>query len=516
VSRTITAAERSYVASLRSGHFSKLEIQDADGVYRDYTTYLKTDWFTGATIEESQDQSTMTLNATLLRSTGTLSLSPFNAASLVNRNGAGSYATAIDAWRKWKLSVAVCRAGYPPTGTDWKEMCQGRIDTIEWSGELITITGRGEEAVLLDFWIATERSYGSGGGVAIETTIQSQIDDNLGSAVYTLSTPVSPSYLMQPWTQKKDRLFPSITAVSDLPGFVTRFRYDSSNVFRLTLFQPNRSATPGSEVWTVGADEITAYRKIAIDKQGIRNFIKGRYAHPTLGTQTVISPWQAGVGTVSCAAGVATFSSSQAAFIKTTGSKTEIIVAGISYTVNTFNGTTGATLVSQLSTGGVPTFGATAFTLHDTISGSGNGSTSSIDRFGRNDLEIDLSFQTQVTDGTKAQAMMDAIRSDTEFPPCEQEIELPGFWFVQLHDYGRFLANGVHYDSDLYAAVTRIRHDITDGTIKTTLGLRGKPSSKYTGWRYIARATGSVGRSHRRNDALLWNRRRDVGHSQRV
>jgi hypothetical protein len=490
--RTITAAERATVAALHVGHYSKFEVQDADGVYRDYTQYLNTDWFTGATISESQDQSTMTLNATLLKQTGTLSLSPFRSDSLVNRNAGGSYANAIDAWRKWKLSVAVMREGYPPTGSDWKELCQGRIDVIEWSGDQIIITGRGEEAVLLDFWIAAERQYGSVGGIAMETTLQSQMDDNIGAAVYSLFTPVSPGYLMQPWTQPKDRLFSSMVAVSDKVGDVLRMRYDASNVQRLTLFAPNRTASPGSEVWTLGPAEYTAIRKIAIDKQGIRNFIKIRFAHPTLGTQTVIYPHQAGVGTVSCAAGVATFSNSQAAFIKTTGSKTEIIVGGIAYTINTFNGTTGATLIPQLATGGLPTFSATAFTLHDTVSLSGTGSTASLDRFSRNDLEIDLAFTTQVTDPTKAQAMADAIGSDTEFPPVEQEIETSGFWFVQLHDYGRFLANGVDSDVDLYAAVTSIRHEIANGTIKTTIGVRGKPSSKYAGWRFIkgAQSTG--------------------------
>lgn len=479
-----TESERDEVSALRSQHYAKFEIQDADLVYRDYTQYFRTDWLTQASIEESIDQSTMTLNATLLRQSGTLSLSPFIAASLINRNSLGSYATAIDAWRKWRLSVAVRPEGYPPTGSDWKEMCQGRIDRIEWSGENIIITGRGEEAVLLDFWIAAERQYGSVGGIAMETTLQTQMDDNIGASVYPLYTPVSPSYLMLPWTQPKDRLFPSMVAVADKAGHVLRFRYDSLDAFRLTLFKPNRTAVPGNEVWSIGANEILNYTKVGIDKQPIRNFIKIRFVHPTLGTQTVISPWQAGVGTVSCAAGVATFSNTQASIIKTVGSKTEIVVGGIAYTINTFNGTTGATLIPQLATGGLPTFGASPFTLSDTVSGSGNGSTASIDRFGRNDLEMDLAFTTQVTDPTKAQAMADAVRSDTEFPNLEQQFECLGFWFVQLHDYGKFLANGVHYDQDQYGGVTSIRHDIANGTIRSTIGVRGKPSGKYTGWRY--------------------------------
>src|SRR3954466_14823225 len=114
MARTFTVSERAAAAALLSGHYSKWEVQDADGVYRDYTSYLRTDWFTGATLEDSIDSNTVRLNATLLRQSGTLSLSPFRSDSLVNRNALGSYAAAIDAWRKWKVSVAVMRAGYPP------------------------------------------------------------------------------------------------------------------------------------------------------------------------------------------------------------------------------------------------------------------------------------------------------------------------------------------------------------------------------------------------------------------
>lgn len=62
----------------------------------------------------------------------------------------------------------------------------------------------------------------------------------------------------------------------------------------------------------------------------------------------------AGVGTVSAVAGTLTFTNSQAGAI-VVGYK--IIVAGVSYTILTFNGTTGATC------SGAPTFGASAFTI---------------------------------------------------------------------------------------------------------------------------------------------------------
>ena len=124
------------------------------------------------------------------------------AASALNLT-TGSYATKLDVWRKYKLSTAVMPYGYPPTGTDWKEICQGRVDTINVGDEQIQITGRSEEAVLLDCWVQTEKSYGSVGGIAMETVLQSMLDDNLGAGTITLYCPVSPGYLMNTWTQPK-------------------------------------------------------------------------------------------------------------------------------------------------------------------------------------------------------------------------------------------------------------------------------------------------------------------------
>lgn len=488
MSRTITTAERGYTQGLRPQSYGKLEITDSTGAWVDVSTGLRNiDWLNALTLEENIDQSTWRLSGSLLRNAGTLSLAPFRSDSLINLPG-GSYATMLDLWRKWRASVAVMAPGYVPTSTDWKELAQGRIDIIDVqdSPPAIQIIGRGEEAVLLDKWIPTERQYGSVGGIAMETVIQSMLDDNLGAGVVTLYTPVSPGYNMNVWTQQKGNLFPALQAVAEKAGFVLRYRYDASNVFRFTLYKPNRTATV--EDWAIGPSEYIAVPLNRIDISGVRNFIKLRFVDPTLGTQTVIYPHMAGTGTVTCAAGAATFSSSQAGVLK---NGSEIIVAGIPYTVSAFSGTTTCTLLSQLATGGVPTFGASAFTAHDTLSGAGF--TTSLSRFGRRDMEVDLSFTTQVNSGTKAQGMCDAIGGDLEFPNLEQQFEGIGWWFIQVHDYGRFYANGTHYDTDQYGGVTSITHLISQATVKSTVGARGKPSGAYINWRFLGDATAPSG-----------------------
>lgn len=479
MSRVFTAADRSAASALRLGTFAKLEITDSTGAWVDVSTGLqRVDWLNSVTISDAIDRNAAQLSGSLLRDTGTLSLSPFRSDSLLNQVG-GSYATMLDLWRRWRCSTATMREGYPPTGDDWKGLAEGRIDIIDIQDE-IQISGRSEEAVLIDKWIDCERQYGSGGGIAMETVLQSMLDDN-GIAV-TLYCPVSPGYNMNAWTQPKDSLYSAMAAVAAKAGCVLRYRYDSAGTYRLTLFKPNRTATV--EDWALGPWEYTALPQCKIDKTGIRNFIKLRYAHATLGTQTVIYPHMAGTGTVACVAGAATFSSSQAGVLQ---NGANVIIAGIPYTVSAFSGTTTCTLLSQLSTGGIPTFGASAFTAHGTL--SGGGLTTSITRFGRVDMEIDLSFDSQVNDATNAQAMCDAVGSDMEFPNLEQQFETPGFWFVQLHDYGRFYANGVQYDTDQLAGITSIVQDLRGGTVKSTLGARGKPAGRYTQWKALGQNT---------------------------
>jgi hypothetical protein len=476
MAHTFTAAERAAVAAGRLAAFSKLEIQDSDGSRRDVSTgLLGVDWLNAMTTYDEIDTNAATISGSLLRNTRLLSLSPFRSDSLVNRNAGGSYATTLDLWRKYWVSVAVMPQGYAPSGADWKEIQQGRIDVLDIRDDDIALTGRSEDAVFLDCWIAVERQYGSGGGVAAETVLQQMLDDNLGtgranvgSSGYTVYTPVSPAVNIPTFTQQVGSLGAALVAVAEqAKGYIFRFRYDSAGTYRPTFFAPNRTATPGMEVWTLGPWEVTGYKKCSIDLTGMRNVVKLSYADPTLGKQTVYSPKN--TGTVVCAAGAATFSTSQAGVI-VNGSV--IVAHGTSgaFVVSAFSGTTTCTLTAI--GGGTPTFSASNW-----------GTSTSLTQYQKRvDLEIDLSAQTQVTTSAGAQGVADAVQQDKSFPNLTQQIETLGFWFLQLYDYGKFYANGQHYDADQYGGVTSIQHQLAQGSIVTTLGAAGKPAGRYTKW----------------------------------
>lgn len=482
--RTFTADERAAVQGQTLDCYARFEIEDPDGTRRDVTGGLRNstdDWLNEVTISDDIDANTPSLSGSLLREIGlsTLSLAPFRSDSLVNRNGLGAYAPALDLWRKWWVSAAVVPKGFPPQSTDWRELAQGRMDEIDVQGDKseISISGRGEEAVFIDGWISVERHYSG----PAETVLQQILDDNLGtgranvgSSGYTIYTPVSPLYVFNDFPLPVGNLWEGMSSVAEKPAFVLRFRYDASNVNRLTFFKPNRTATV--EDWSLGPDEYLSISQNRIDIRDIRNVAKITYADSTAGKSVVYSPKN--TGTVSCTAGAATFSTSQAGVI---ANGSVIFVHGVSgcFVVSAFNGTTGCTLATV--GGGSPTFSASNW-----------GTNASLTQYKKRvDIEIDLSSQTQVTNGTAAQGFADAVVSDTQFPNLEQEVLTYGFWFAQLRDYGKFLANKVHYDTDQLGGVVRIAHRMAGGTIKSTLGLRGKPAGRYNNW-FLLSANGPI------------------------
>lgn len=415
MARTFTTDERNTVAASRYAHTAKLEITDSDGTWRDVSTSLDTpDWFNDATLTEQIDSNTVTLTATLLRDTGTLSLAPLRTDSPINRNAAAAYAPMLDVRRRWRLSVSVTAPGATPA---WKELASGYIDRIDVDGDTPTIrvTGRGMEAPILDAQIRVVRSYCTSGALPVETVIQQVLDDTLGtgaddtlggqatpySSGITLSTPTySPTfYINQGYRPATGNLMEALTQLAQLAGMVLRYRYDASDVNRLTLLTVNRN--PSAPDWSIGGTEYTAIPVNAIDLTGVRTLIDLYYVDASLGQQHVTSP--------------------------STGTSDALTLYGTRY------------------------------------------------------MRVDVAGSVTL-DSTSAQAMADAMRADLELPPLEQQIVSPGLWFVQLYDYGQFVANGIHYDQDQYGGVTGITQAMTGGTLMTTVSARGKPAGRYRTW----------------------------------
>lgn len=109
--------------------------------------------------------------------------------------------------------------------------------------------------------------------------------------------------------------------------------------------------------------------------------------------------------------------------------------------------------------------------------------STSISRFGRRWMEIDLADDSDIDTATEAQDLASACLSDLSVPDAEQEIETLFFWPVMLGDYYTYTANGVHYDVDQDWAVSGFRHVLRDNTQRTYIQARGKPLGQYANWR---------------------------------
>ena len=95
---------------------------------------------------------------------------------------------------------------------------------------------------------------------------------------------------------------------------------------------------------------------------------------------------------------------------------------------------------------------------------------------------------SQINTATQATAMCQAVLADLKDPKAEHEIEMHFDWRIELCDLLKFLANGVHYNSDQSEAVVTITHKLTNTSHRTTVRTRGEPAGQYFGW--LARGVG--------------------------
>ncbi len=295
--RTLTSAQRTTVSASALDIYAKLEITDADGAWKDVSTALSTpDWFNSCQITESIDQNTCSFSAELLRDAGSLSLAPLREDSTINRNSVPVYAPMLDLHRQWRVSVAVMGDGVAASG--YKEIGKGYVDSIDVNDQrpTIQVAGRGLEAALLDQEIDVEAVYSASSTSSLETVIQQVIDANWNvsyGAAPTVYVPVPTGFVINKYTQQKQNLMAALQALAETKGAVLRYRYDSADVNRLTLFVPNREATAGSEVWTIGPTEYLGLPLNRLDITGVRNYVTVNYTGGL-----VISPFSSTSGSI--------------------------------------------------------------------------------------------------------------------------------------------------------------------------------------------------------------------------
>lgn len=410
MARTFTVGQRTAIGSGHYNAYAKVELMDSEGNWRDVSSYFDADHFNRAVLRRSVDDNCWRLTLELTREALGTSLSPLMESSEANRDSMDDYAPFLDPSRQWRAYCAILAHGATLVGGDWELLCQGTYGkiNIQSPSPIIRLTGRDLGASLLDCYIDEERWYGDNDNpIAMEDVIQQLLDDNLGVGAITLDTPVSPSFVMNRFNIKDMNLMAAVNLVAAKAGFVVGYRFDASDNFKLTLYEPNREAVAddGEEDWELGPDEYLAVPDAEIDDSGVRNYI-------------IVHYWDE------------------------SANKVLPIIAQDADSIARFGGPHG--LPRRMA--------------------------------------IDLSEDTNVTTAARATAFAEAVLADLKTPPFTHQVVATGFWIAELGDWGKFLANDIHYDVDQFAAVTAIEHVIENGNLKTTLNVGGQPRGRYRTW----------------------------------
>jgi hypothetical protein len=254
---TLATGERVGIAASTVTHGVRVEVQDADGVWQDWSAYLMdgTDW------GESVDQPVSQARIILRRAEGMSSLAPLMTTSPLNVDGLSHYAPAIDIGRGVRLLTSVSAFAE-------REVFIGRIDDVAWESDPIVIDCSDLGAWLMDTQIEAETSYGD--GTALEDVIQGVVDDSPSGIISpVLYVPSSPGFVLPNKSVARNKVLLAIRELASWTGRDVRFRYDASDVSRLTLTDPDRARDTVD--FTVGPDEYRDVRRLSLSIANIRN-----------------------------------------------------------------------------------------------------------------------------------------------------------------------------------------------------------------------------------------------------
>lgn len=287
--RTLTAAESAALDAAVRQNGIKVEIQNGDGTWIDYSDRLIGGGFsrsenqsiTSVAIELRRDKSPVTAN----------SLAPFMEGSTLNRLDDGvTYSPAIDGGRGLRISIATVAAGTTPAPADHHLVFRGITDEADSGKNPLTVEAHDLGSHLKERFIEQETTYEQ---AAMEDMIQSIFSDWTGGITLysingTAATPFDPAdapgYTVNETTFDGISVWNAAERIAQLNGWTMRFRWNESvGDFVATLMEPDRDretdpAAPGfSADWTHRPSRYYVVPRLATGKRGVRNAIGGHY-----------------------------------------------------------------------------------------------------------------------------------------------------------------------------------------------------------------------------------------------
>lgn len=283
--RSTTAGELTTLAGTTRTITLRVKVANGSGTMIDYSS-----WVESVTIDHDVDQPVGGCTISLTRAKDPLqSFAPLRTDSTLNVNDVPAYAPALDLNRSVTVEVATNPVGTAPVAGDYKLMFKGTVDVVNFERSPVSIICRDLGAPLVDRWVEAEATYGSGGGTAIQTVMQSILDDVFGAAVYTLYVPVSPGFNIVTYRQQRMSVMDALQDLVQLIGWDVRFKWDDgTSAFRLTLSEPPRTKTTPD--YTFAPSTYFDISRLNLDITNIRNAITGSYRNSAnLGNRATVT-----------------------------------------------------------------------------------------------------------------------------------------------------------------------------------------------------------------------------------
>jgi hypothetical protein len=254
----IVAGEQTLLTARATGALTpyktrhRLQIQNGSGTWITYEDQL-----TSVRYSSQLDNPVASLEATL-EYRGSTNLSPFV--------GVGSPAISIK--RGIRYECAFISGGAP---IRWLRRFEGVIDDVDPADPYeLKIRARDTAARLIDKYIRTAGSYGSGGGIALETVMQS-ILTNWASG-WTLFAPSSPGHLINTYTQSQEPVLQALRNLALRIGWDVQFRWDNgTSAYRLTLIDPLRNRATVD--YTFAANMFVNIGELNLGSQDLRTVV---------------------------------------------------------------------------------------------------------------------------------------------------------------------------------------------------------------------------------------------------
>lgn len=281
--RTLTADQTHLYGLNHRQTFMRVRVEDGDGTLRDLSTLtvgtMTFDLLVSATIDDSTSQMTATASVEVRRARRDISVATDHETSALNLNAAGAFDRLIDIGREIVIDVQIRPIDSDVEAT-WTEVFRGKIDTVDSASDPMTIEARDLGAVPKDRYIETENSFGSAGGVAIETVLQAILDDVLGAAVITLEVDGVPSWALLTFSSERQPLLDQLQLLADQIAWTVKYRFnEGSGLWELTLYEIDRASS--TSLHTFGPSQYQSISTMERSITDIRNACTVRFTSST-------------------------------------------------------------------------------------------------------------------------------------------------------------------------------------------------------------------------------------------